>query len=71
MDEQIERLIKSALEEQFLKGLSQGAKAMCGTIRDIAARKNLSDMQKLEAVLAFCEKSLRLSAPGEERRKHE
>ena len=59
-EKELEEAIKKQLETQYLRGLSQGSKAMCATIIEMAANPVKTNKGKINDIIEFCKKSLAL-----------
>lgn len=56
---------QTKLKEQYIRGLSAGAKAIAGVVLQRATAQNSTAEEKLASIIAFCEPSLHIEDPKE------
>jgi len=60
-DKILEKTVREELQRQYIRGLSQGCKAMCGVILEKANKYNSNNSNEVIAdIKKFCEVSLAL-----------
>lgn len=55
MDEKLKQLIRSNLEEQFINGMYEGTRGMCGSFYEIISNDELNNEQKVFEMKKICE----------------
>ena len=55
--------LQEKLKEQYLRGLTVGSKAIAGVVYQKATEQDLPAEEKLAAIIAFCEPSLKIKEP--------
>ena len=60
MEKKLEQVIKKQLENARNSGLIVGSKTMCAVILDKAKATNKTDREKLEDIISFCERNVKI-----------